>query len=67
MAGSSIFDVFSKLIKQLILHTTWIAELTRQSASKLQKGQQIVLTAEITNPFQTITCTVMCDEIGKPP
>lgn len=23
--------------------------------------------AEITNPFQTITCTVMCDEIGKPP
>ncbi|KAF3896201.1 ATP-dependent DNA helicase [Trichophyton interdigitale] len=41
-----------------------IIDFRRFHASKLQKGQQIVLTAEIKNPFQTITCTVMCDEIA---
>ncbi|EFQ97399.1 ATP-dependent DNA helicase MER3 [Nannizzia gypsea CBS 118893] len=41
-----------------------IVDFRRFHASKLQKGQQIVLTAEIKNPFQTITCTVMCDEIA---
>ncbi|KAK2865060.1 hypothetical protein FQN49_003950 [Arthroderma sp. PD_2] len=41
-----------------------IVDFRRFHANKLQKGQQILLTAEITNPFQTITCTVMCDEIA---
>ncbi|KAM5438660.1 ATP-dependent DNA helicase MER3 [Microsporum canis] len=41
-----------------------IIDFRRIHANKLQKGQQIVLTTEITNPFQTIICTVMCDEIA---
>lgn len=35
------------------------------SGSKLQKAQEIMLSAEVTRPHQTITCSVMCDDIGE--
>ena len=36
-----------------------------QSAKSLGKGQNILLTADITDDLQYITSYVMCDDIGQ--
>lgn len=35
------------------------------SATKLQNGHDILLSTELTNAYQYISCYVMCDEIGR--
>lgn len=40
-------------------------KLTFRSASKLQMGRDILLSADLVNPNQNIACYVMCDEIGE--
>ncbi|KAL1956282.1 hypothetical protein VTO42DRAFT_7455 [Malbranchea cinnamomea] len=41
-----------------------IIDFRRISATKLQKGHDILLSTELTNSYQYITCYVMCDEIA---
>jgi len=38
----------------------------RISAKKLNNGQDILFSATLTHPAQSINCYVMCEEIGKP-
>lgn len=42
-----------------------LIEFRRSSASKIQNGQGINFSAELTSPSQRINCYAMCDEIGK--
>ena len=42
-----------------------VVVLITQSAKNLGKGQNILLTADITEHLQYITCYVMCDDIGQ--
>ncbi|KAK2737647.1 Sec63 [Myotisia sp. PD_48] len=41
-----------------------IIDFRRFSASKLQKEHQILLSTELHDPYQTILCSVMCDQIA---
>jgi len=36
------------------------------SATKLQNGHDVLLSVDLVNVKQFITCYVMCDEIGEP-
>ena len=48
---------FTKLVPCLVL--------TLGSAKKLNNGQDILMSAEMLDRTQYITCYVMCDGIGK--
>ncbi|KAL1988357.1 hypothetical protein VTN96DRAFT_10040 [Rasamsonia emersonii] len=41
-----------------------LIDFRRMSANKLQKGHEILLSAELTSAFQHIMCYVMCDDIA---
>lgn len=48
--------------KRGLFENHWLIEC---SGTKLHKAQEIMLSAEVTRPDQTITCSVMCDDIGE--
>ena len=42
-----------------------LVDFRRFNAKKLENGENVLLSAELLNETQYITCFVTCDEIGK--